>query len=180
MKGQQLELTTITAITPLDGRYRDRVKELAPYVSEYGLIKTRFEIEAKYLIALSDVGLVRRLTAKERKTLDTFGENLTLADAQKVKQIEGETRHDVKAMERAFREMVEGSSLEDITEVIHIGLTSEDINNLAYRLMLRRASAEVCIPALDSLVDELIERAKTYKANPMLARTHGQAAVAPR
>ena len=177
MKGQQLELTTITAITPLDGRYRDRVKELAPYVSEYGLIKTRFEIEAKYLIALSEAGVIRRLTAKERKTLDTFGENLTLADAQKVKQIEGETRHDVKAMERAFREMVEGSSLEDITEVIHIGLTSEDINNLAYRLMLRRASAEVCIPALDSLVDELIERAKTYKANPMLARTHGQAAV---
>ena len=177
MKGQQLELTTLTAITQLDGRYRDRVKELTPYVSEYGLIKTRFEIEAKYLISLSEVGIVRHLAAKERKTLDTFGENLTLADAQKVKQIESETRHDVKAVERAFRILVKGTSLGDITEMIHLGLTSEDINNLAYRLMLMRATRKVCIPIIDSLIDQLLALAKKYMKTPMLARTHGQAAV---
>jgi len=176
-KRKPLPLIELTAITPLDGRYRERIVELAPYVSEYGLIRTRFEIEAKYLVALSDVGLVRRLTAKERKTLDSFGASLKLKDAEEVKRIEAETRHDVKAMERAFRGMVEGTSLADLTEMIHLGLTSEDINNLAYRLMLKRASEEVCIPVLDSLVDELIDRAKKYKADPMLARTHGQAAV---
>ena len=157
-KRKPLPLIELTAITPLDGRYRERIVELAPYVSEYGLIRTRFEIEAKYLVALSDVGLVRRLTAKERKTLDSFGASLKLKDAEEVKRIEAETRHDVKAMERAFRGMVEGTSLADLTEMIHLGLTSEDINNLAYRLMLKRASEEVCIPVLDSLVDELIDR----------------------
>jgi len=177
MTDQKLDLNQLTAISPLDGRYRDRVVELSPYVSEYNLIRVRFEIEAKYLIALSDAGVVRRLTVRERKILNSLGDNLNLKDAEKVKKIEAETRHDVKAMERAFRGMVKDTSLADLTEMIHFGLTSEDVNNLAYRLMLKRATRHVCIPALDSLVDELLIRAKKFKLTPMLGRTHGQAAV---
>lgn len=171
------KLTELTAITPIDGRYRDRVVELASYVSEYNLIRTRFEVEAKYLIALSDVGLIRKLSQQERRKLSSLGNGIDLKDAAKVKKIEEETKHDVKAMEKAFRQMVAGTSLEDLTEMIHFGLTSEDVNNLAYRLMIKRATDDVCIPALNRLTDELVERAEKYKALPMLARTHGQAAV---
>lgn len=174
---EKLELTELTAISPLDGRYRSRVEELAPYVSEYALIKTRFEIEAKYLVALSTSGVVRKLTSKERTNLNSFGQNINLTDAVKVKKIEEETRHDVKAMERSFRNLVEGTSLEDLTEAIHMGLTSEDVNNLAYRLMLKRSTEEVIIPTLDILVDDLTQRSEKYKAIPMLGRTHGQPAI---
>ena len=174
---KNIELTTLTAITPLDGRYRERVAELALYVSEYGLIKTRFEIEAKYLVALSDAKVIRKLTPNERTTLTAFGQNISLEDAAQVKKIEDETRHDVKAMERAFRALLKGTSLEDLTESIHLGLTSEDVNNLAYRLMLKRATEEVIVPELDSLVDTLVESADEYKTIPMLGRTHGQAAI---
>lgn len=174
---QDLSLSKLTAITPLDGRYREKIEELAAYVSEYSLIKARVEVEAKYLIALSEAGAVRKLSEKEKETLNSFGQNLDLKDAQKAKEIEEETRHDVKAMEKAFRTMLTGTSLEDLIEMIHIGLTSEDINNLAYRLMLKRATDNVCLSALNKLIDELTDRAEKYKETPMLARTHGQPAV---
>src|SRR3989344_2792560 len=172
-----LPFSELTAVTPLDGRYRGKIAELAPHVSEFNLIRTRIEVEAKYLVALSDIGVVRDLTEEERKKLNFFGQNVNYEDALKVKQIEDTTRHDVKAMERAFRMMLAGTSLEDLTEMIHFGLTSEDVNNLAYRLMLKRATRQVCIPVLDTLTDELIERANRFKAVPMIGRTHGQAAV---
>ena len=171
------ELNELTAISPLDGRYRNRVSDLAPYTSEMGLIKTRVEVEARYLVALSEVGLVRSLSDQERDVLAGLGSSLTFPQAQRVKEIETETRHDVKAMERAFREFVSGTSLEDATEMIHFALTSEDVNNLSYRLMLRRATSQICIPAMDNVVDVLAERAGQYKGVPMLARTHGQSAV---
>ena len=174
---KQLELTELTAIGPLDGRYRERVIELAPYVSEYSLIRTRIEIEAKYLAALSDVGLVRKLTRTERTRLESVGDEIDLKEAEKVKKIEEETRHDVKAMERAFRNLLSGTSLADVVEMVHFGLTSEDVTNLAYRLMLKRATQEVAIPAVDGFIDGLVERAEKFKTTPMLARTHGQAAV---
>ena len=172
-----LPLGELTAVTPLDGRYRKITSELAPYISEYALIKTRFEVEARYLLALSDIGIIRQLSARERQRLNSFGQNITLQDAEEVKKIEAETRHDVKAVERAFRQMVNGTSLENIIEMVHFGLTSEDINNLAYRLMLKRATENVCIPLLDKLINELVVRAERYKETPMLGRTHGQAAV---
>lgn len=172
-----LPLSELTAITPLDGRYRKTVVELAPYVSEFALIQTRMTIEGRYLIALSDFGVVRKLKQEERKTLMTFGTNLTLEEAQKVKDVEDKTRHDVKAMEIVFRNIVQGTSLENLTEWIHFGLTSEDVNNMAYRLLLNRATQEVCIPTLDTIVDSMIGWAERYKAIPMLGRTHGQAAV---
>lgn len=174
---KQLELSELTAISPLDGRYRERTAELAPYVSEFSLIKTRIEIEARYLVALSNVGLVRKLTKAERVKLESFGEQIDLKEAEKVKKIEEETRHDVKAMERVFRTLLSGTSLADVIEMVHFGLTSEDVNNLAYRLMLTRATENVCIPILDTFTTGLIERAEKFKATPMLARTHGQAAV---
>lgn len=172
-----LPLTELTAISPIDGRYRERTEPLAQYTSEFALIKTRMEVEAKYLIALSDVDVARPLKKDERARLSSFGGDLSLEDAQKVKQIENETRHDVKAMERTFRTMLAGTSMEDLTEMVHMGLTSEDVNNISYRLMLQRATNMIAIPAMDRVVDEIIDRADKYKAVPMLARTHGQAAV---
>ena len=172
-----LPLTELTTISPPDGRYRPRVKELAHFTSEYGLIKARFEVEAKYLIALSSAGVIRPLTGREKDQLTNLGDTIDLTVAGRVKEIESETRHDVKAMERAFREMVAGTSLEEIVEMIHFGLTSEDVNNLAYRLMLKRAVNRVIIPTLDQITDELVQRAEKYKSLPMLARTHGQPAV---
>jgi len=170
-------LNELTAITPLDGRYRKRITQLASYVSEYALIKTRFEIEAKYLIALSNSGTLRKLTSQEKTILGSISQKIDLDRAIQVKKIEEETRHDVKAMERSFRDLVKGSSLEDLTEAIHLGLTSEDVNNLAYRLMLKRATEEVIIPRTESLMDELCQRADQYKSTPMLGRTHGQPAI---
>lgn len=177
MLGKESHLTPLNAISPLDGRYRDRVEDLALFVSEMSLIKTRVEVEARYLVALSEVGLVRPLSDQERDALISFGPNMTMTQVKRVKEIEDTTRHDVKAMERAFREFVAGTNLEDITEMIHFALTSEDVNNLSYRLMLDRAKREICVPALDQIVDGFADRAKQYKGIPMLARTHGQPAV---
>lgn len=174
---KSLSLEELTAITPLDGRYREKTEVLSPFVSEYGLIKTRIEVEARYLVALSDVGVVRTLTGEERERLMSFGDNISLEDAEKVKTIESETRHDVKAMERAFRNMLEGTTLSDVVEKVHIGLTSEDINNISYRLMLKRATSSVMIPQLDGIISTLARWADQYKATPMLARTHGQPAI---
>ncbi|KKR87707.1 MAG: Adenylosuccinate lyase [Candidatus Curtissbacteria bacterium GW2011_GWA1_41_11] len=172
-----LPLTELTAVTTLDGRYREKTAELATFVSEFSLIRTRFEIEARYLLALSDARLIRKLTGTEKERLESFSTEIGLKEARSVKRIEKRIRHDVKSTERSFRDLVIGTSLEDLTEIIHFGLTSEDVNNLAYRLMLERATSEICIPVLDSLVDDLVDRADTYKEIPMLARTHGQAAV---
>jgi len=173
---QSLPLTELTAITPLDGRYRKDVSELAPFVSEFGIIKTRVEIEAKYLVALSKVNVIRPFLPEEEKTLENFGQSLTFDQASRVKEIEDGTQHDVKAMELTFRELLSGTTLEDIIPMIHFGLTSEDVNNLTYRLMTKRATEQVALPVLDGFVDNLMETAGTYKNTPMLGRTHGQPA----
>jgi adenylosuccinate lyase len=172
-----IDLTELHAISPLDGRYWNRVGVLSPYVSETALIRARIEIEAKYLLALSQVGLVRVLTSKEKTLLMRLGQNLTDAQVLQVKEIEETTRHDVKAMERAMRLFLSPTSLADMIEMIHFGLTSEDINNLSYRLMLQRATAEVCLPMLTQVVDQFAVLAKRYRNLPMLARTHGQSAI---
>lgn len=177
MSEREPRVTELTAISPLDGRYRDRVEDLAPFASEMALIKTRFEIEAKYLVALSKVGIVRPLKDDEQQILETLGPEMTISQAGRVKEIETTTRHDVKAVEMAFREFLAGTTLEDVIEMVHFGLTSEDVNNLSYRLLLKRAKSKVCIPALDKVVDKLVEKTQHYKSIPMLARTHGQAAV---
>lgn len=176
-KPTPLPLTELTAISPIDGRYGKRTQELRPFVSEYALIKTRIEVEAKYLIALSNLKIVRPLSQAEKEKLNSFCPNLSLQNVEKVKKIEEETRHDVKAMERAFRSILSGTSLENVTEMVHFGLTSEDVNNISYRLMLKRVTEDISIPILDKLTDELVARSELHKATPMLARTHGQPAV---
>lgn len=170
-------LTTLTALTPLDGRYRKDIEALSSFASEYSLIKTRLAIEAQYLIALSKAGIVRALTDEETEQLITVGASLSLSQAEKVKELEKKTKHDVKAMEMVFREHVKNTSLSDVTEMIHFGLTSEDINNLSYRLMLKRATEQVMIPVLEGIQNWLIQFAREYKATPLLARTHGQPAI---
>ena len=173
----KLPLNELTAISILDGRNRQDVAQLAPYVSEFNVIKTRIEVESKYLIALSRTGVIHPLTKEEKNKLESFSTNISLGQARKIKKIESRTEHDVKAMEKSLRTMLEGTSLEDVIEKVHIGLTSEDINNITYRLILKRVTQDIFVPTLDAFVDELIKVAKVTKSIPMLARTHGQAAV---
>lgn len=170
-------LTQLTALSPLDGRYRKEIESLTNYICEFSLIRTRLALEAQYLIALSQVGIIRTLTDDEIKLLSDLSNKFTLKEAEKVKELEEKTKHDVKAMEMVFRKFVKGTSLADLTEIIHFGLTSEDINNLAYRLMLKRATNQVIIPALKEILLLLTKFAREYKNTPMLARTHGQPAV---
>lgn len=176
MADQKLPFSELTAITPLDGRYRSRIEELAPVVSEYALIKFRMEIEIKYLLALSDAGVTRAFSPEEKQLLQKYLDETDFAAIEKVKETENQTRHDVKAMERTLRSMLENTTLKDQLEMIHIGLTSEDINNIAYRLILKRGT-EVVLNTLDELIDEIVKRAKENRDIPMLARTHGQPAV---
>lgn len=169
-------LSSLDAISPLDGRYHAITQSLAPYFSEGALIHARVEVEVKYLIALSEHGIVRPLTAAEKEQLSALPQ-LTAHQLERMKEIETITRHDVKAMERGIRELVQGTFLEDVTEMIHFGLTSEDINNLSFRLLFDRARKEVFVPAFEKVVDRLAEQATIHKDLPMLARTHGQDAI---
>lgn len=167
----------LNALTSLDGRYQTHTKPLTAYFSEAALIRTRIEIEAYYLIHLSRTGIMRQITKSEEKTLLELPFSLTYKNLMRVKELERITHHDVKAMERGLRELVAGTSLEDVIEYIHFGLTSEDINNIAHRLNLKRARKEVLLPQLQQIVDKLVSLAQTNKALPMLARTHGQPAI---
>ncbi len=170
-------LTQLTALSPLDGRYREEIKNLTNYICEFSLIRTRLTLEAQYLMALSQAGIIRTLTADEIKLLSDLSNKFTLKEAEKVKKLEEKTKHDVKAMELVFRDLVKNTSLVDSVEMIHFGLTSEDINNLAYRLMFKRATNQVIIPALKEILLLLTKFAREYKNTPMLARTHGQPAA---
>ncbi len=170
-------LSVLTTISPLDGRYRSQTQPLAEYFSEYALIKTRVAIEAQYLLLLSQKNIIRSFTEDERERLVRLAPNLTIADTEKVKELEEKTQHDVKAMELVFRSLLQDTSLQDILEMVHFGLTSEDVNNIASRLMLKRATEQVCIPTLQEILSFLTTHAATYKSLPMLGRTHGQPAI---
>ena len=170
-------LSELNAISPLDGRYRQKVEELSPFVSEMALIKLRVEIEARYLISLSEVGLIRKLKVSEKKFLLELGQKMTDEQVLKVKEFEEITRHDVKAVEKFLRKIFSKTSLKDLLEWIHFGLTSEDVNNIARRLMFNQAVERVVLSVLNQVVDELAKIASAYKETPMLARTHGQPAV---
>jgi adenylosuccinate lyase len=167
----------LTAITPLDGRYREKVSELSRYICEYALIKERVAIEIKYLLALSKIGVVRKINNAEQKTLIKIIDNFDLNEALKIKEIENETRHDVKAVEKYLRNSFSKTSLKDISEMIHFGLTSEDVNNIAYRLMLKNAAEKVILPEVSGVLKDLRKKTNKYKKIVMLGRTHGQPAV---
>ena len=174
-------LSALTALCPLDGRYRNKVAALAEHFSEYGLIRNRIRIEIRWLKALADepgIAEVPPFSAHARAMLDAAAAEFGVADAERVKAIERATNHDVKAVEYWLKErFATTSEIARAAEFIHFACTSEDINNLAYGLMLSEARRTVLLPAINALIDELRTLAHVHAALPMLGRTHGQAAT---
>ena len=175
-----MELTALTAIAPIDGRYADKTTALRPIFSEYGLIRHRVQVEIRWLQALArhpGIPEVPPLSEAATALLDDLLDNFSLADAGRVKQIERTTNHDVKAIEYLLKEKIAGhAELAAVSEFIHFACTSEDINNLAYALMLREARAQVLLPELDRIIAAITALAHQHADRPMLARTHGQPA----
>jgi adenylosuccinate lyase len=169
---------TLIALSPLDGRYARETESLREYFSELAFIRARVRIEIEYLSALArDAHLVRDLTATEISNLQSLISNFKLDDARAIKTHETRARHDVKAIEYFLRDQLAATSLVDVIEWLHFGLTSEDINQTAYALALRDARDAVILPALDRVIAQIAMLAHEHKATPMLARTHGQPAV---
>jgi len=164
------------ALSPLDGRYQQQTRTLSLKFSEAALAFNRIKIECLYLQVLAKNGLIRTLTQAERVFLDSLS-RLDLVEFKKIKAFEAETHHDVKAVEYYLRAKFSQTSLEDVSSFIHFGVTSEDINNLAYRLMWHEGISADLDPALKSTLKLLGELTEKYAGLPMLARTHGQAAI---
>ena len=171
-------LNNLTAISPVDGRYRRATERLADYFSEYALIRYRVRVEIEYFIALCRLPLpeLAGVDASKFEPLRDIYRNFTEADALRVKEIERTTNHDVKAVEYLIKEKMDALGLSAAKEFIHFGLTSQDINNTSVPLSLREAVEEVYMPALESLHDTLAALADEWAEVPMLAHTHGQPA----
>ena len=174
-------LTSLTALSPLDGRYRGKVAELSTWFSEYGLIRERIRVELAWLEALSDESGIAEFPAlshSARALLASVTDQFTLADAERVKAIERTTNHDVKAMEYWLRErFADSPEIARAIEFVHFACTSEDINNLAYGRMLIGARRDLLLPALKGLIEDVRVIAHAHAALPMIARTHGQPAT---
>jgi adenylosuccinate lyase len=177
-----MELNFLTAISPLDGRYRQKVNELDLYFSEFGLIKYRLMVEIEYFIALCDIPLPQLLDFKKDnfKILRSIYEDFDLTDAEKIKEREKITNHDVKAIEYFLKEKFFQSGWGKWSEFVHFGLTSQDINNTAIPLSIKDAMINVYFPTLYELRETLATFADEWKEIPMLARTHGQPATPTR
>ncbi|MCQ2195602.1 MAG: adenylosuccinate lyase [Paludibacteraceae bacterium] len=173
-----MELNALTAISPIDGRYRNKTEELASYFSEYALIRYRVLVEVEYFIALCDIPL-KNLSSIDKKiygSLRKIYEDFTTADAQKIKDIEKVTNHDVKAVEYFLKEKFDALNLQAYKEFIHFGLTSQDINNTSVPLSIKEALKNVIIPQVEALIADLASKAEEWKNVAMLAKTHGQPA----
>ncbi|TAF93229.1 MAG: adenylosuccinate lyase [Cytophagia bacterium] len=173
-----MELNSLTAVSPIDGRYRKQVEPLAPYFSELGLIRYRIRIEVEYFIALCELPLPQ-LSGFDKSLYDQLRDlyqNFTETDALRVKAIEATTNHDVKAVEYFIKEKLKDQRLEAFLEFIHFGLTSQDINNTSIPLLLKEALYEQVVPLFGRVVAHLQLLADQWKGIPMLARTHGQPA----
>lgn len=166
------------ALSPLDGRYQNAVLPLTPYFSEYGLIKYRVFVELEYLKALIRKPLpqLSSLGSDAEHIIDSINEYFNAEEAARVKEIESVTNHDVKAVEYYIKEKLRSTHLQPYLEFVHFGLTSQDINNTAFPLMLRNALVNEMMPALNQILQVIEEKAVEYKGIPMLARTHGQPA----
>ena len=173
-----MELQILTAISPVDGRYRDKVAELGDYFSEYALIKYRVYVEIEYFIALTQIPLPQLSSFDPERTEDlrSIYKSFDLNDAGKIKEIEKVTNHDVKAVEYFIKDKFEILGLEKFREFIHFGLTSQDINNTAVPCSLRDAIQNVYIPLIDKLITKLEAMAFAWEDVSMLAKTHGQPA----
>lgn len=173
-----MEIKLLTAISPVDGRYRNKVDELAIYFSEYGLIRYRVYVEVEYFISLVELPLpqLKNFDKNLFTELRNIYIDFSLDDAQKVKDIENITNHDVKAVEYFLKEKFDALKIDSYKEFIHFGLTSQDINNTAIPYSLKMAATEVYFPLLDEVIKKLKQLAVEWQNIPMLAHTHGQPA----
>lgn len=173
-----MNLTTLTAISPIDGRYRSKTKELALYFSEWALIRYRLQVEVEYFIALCELPLPQLSAFPKKKfsALRSVYLSFRPDNALRIKEIESITNHDVKAVEYYLKEHFEKLGLSSFKEFIHFGLTSQDINNTATPLSLKEGIEQAYLPLLDKLITSLSQSGKTWNDIPMLARTHGQPA----
>lgn len=173
-----MNLSPLTSISPIDGRYRDKTQELEKYFSEYALIKYRVYVEIQYFISLCLIPLPQLVKFEHSsfQLLNRIHEEFNESDAQKIKDIEKITNHDVKAVEYFIKEKFDALGFSEYKEFIHFGLTSQDINNTAVPLSIKHAMNEVFFPSIDNVMDKLINLADEWKGIPMLARTHGQPA----
>lgn len=176
----ELNLTSLTAISPIDGRYADKTKALRPFFSEYGLLHARVEVEVRWLHLLganADIVEVPKLSSDAENFLDTLVSNFSVEDAAEIKEIERETNHDVKAVEYFIkRKFKANDELDKISEFVHFACTSEDINNTSYGIMLKNAREHVILPEMDTLIAALRKLAHQHAETPMMSRTHGQPA----
>ncbi|WP_196138016.1 adenylosuccinate lyase [Aliikangiella sp. G2MR2-5] len=174
-----MELSALTAISPTDGRYGSKTEELRPIFSEFGLIKYRVIVEVRWLQALSANDKIKEVVTfsdEANQLLNSIVDNFSEADAARVKEIEGTTNHDVKAVEYFLKEKTADSAeISAVSEFIHFACTSEDINNLSYALMLRDAAVVIC-ESQDKIVDAIADLAHQYAEIPLMSRTHGQPA----
>jgi adenylosuccinate lyase len=171
---------SLLAISPLDGRYKSKCEDLAPYFSEFALMRYRVLVEVKWLQKLSEhdqIDDLQVISDRGLEYLDDLIENFSIADAQRIKEIEATTNHDVKAVEYFIKEKFkDNAELSDQLEFVHFACTSEDINNLAYALMLRDGRDKVVLDQMREIESRLAELAKDFADQPMLCRTHGQSA----
>lgn len=173
-----MELNFLTAVSPVDGRYRQKVEELSDYFSEFGLIKYRMQVEVEYFIALVDIPLdqLAEFPRENFSALRSLYEEFSLEDAGRIKELEKITNHDIKALEYFLKERFEDLGFSRWSEFIHFGLTSQDINNTATPLSLKEGLTDVYMPSLFEVRESLASLADEWKDIPMLARTHGQPA----
>ena len=176
-----MTVSPLMAISPLEGRYRDKLQELRPIFSEYGLMKFRVLVEVRWLQLLTECGELPELSPLSPHTqsvLNGIVENFSEQDAQRIKHIESGINHDVKAIEYFLKErVINNKELDKIGEFIHFGCTSEDINNLSYAMMLQAARKQLILPGLDEIMRVLKRFAHDYANQPMLSHTHGQPAT---
>jgi len=175
-----MQLNSLTAISPIDGRYAGKTADLRPTFSEYGLIRHRVIVEIRWLQSLAAHPGIAEVPAFGREALDQLEKiisGFSEADAERVKDIERTTNHDVKAVEYLIKEKITGNpELESVSEFVHFACTSEDINNLAHALMLREGRDTVLLPLADKVIEAIRNLAHSYAEQPMLSRTHGQPA----
>ncbi len=175
----ELPFDPLSAISPLDGRYHKSVQDLAPFASEYALIKYRARIEVEWFLFLNQSGQIQNFQPLANDQVEKcrgIWRGFSLEDAKEVRRIESETNHDVKSVEVFIRHRLADIGLEACSEMVHFGCTSEDINNLAYGLMIRDIRNDVLVPGLDELISEVVQVAEPVIDVPMLSRTHGQSA----
>ena len=173
-----MTLSSLTAISPIDGRYNSKTKSLQKYFSESALIKYRIKVEVEYFISLCKLPLsqLKEFPSDKFNDLRNLYNNFSIDSAKRIKEIESVTNHDVKAVEYLIKEEFDNLGLSQFKEFIHFGLTSQDINNTAVPLSIKDAFNNVFFPELTSVLDKLKEHSEDWKDIPMLARTHGQAA----